>query len=582
MSQENKTAGPRCKIICNGHLLKVEQNLFDFLKYAMSGEPKSWLGPEDKIWIDAISINQDNLAERSAQVRLMAEIYKAARAVLVWLGNDDHNDDDNDDDNDTQYVVELLKRISDTPKEKMSELKKLQIHHLEFLEVFGRSGGSAERWQSLKKMFSRTWFSRVWIIQEIAFSTSIMVLYGRYSLPWEDCVKACEFLSYSVVGDLQTSRETPFTGSNADILSQFQQSNSNDLLNVLVYTRPFEASDPKDKIFAVLGLATLGATQVPAMEIIRVDYGLTPAEVFLETTWAIIENSKNMNIIAEVEDPRLKNITDAPTWVPDFSSVHRPSIYHQSQALKADGGLKQSLTSLSNRRWLGTAAYRLGDVVASAGLGIAQPFTEYFSKILVLLFDLSPKYITGEDRLEVLWRTMIQNGSEWVSPAPASTAQSFRDWVLVSLAMAANEKVKPAATQECIDTMIAQLETYSESDLTGIMPEHIRGAIKTLQSTLDRNSYEVLESAGKYGQELLYYRHMRIFRTDTGLLGLGQPSLRTANSLWIIPGVSVPMVLQATGPENHFNVVGPAYVYGVMNGEALERDQLELKSIILE
>ena len=151
-------------------------------------------------------------------------------------------------------------------------------------------------------------------------------------------------------------------------------------------TRSFEASDPRDKIFAVFGLATLGRTLLPTTEIIRVDYELTPAEVFLETAWAMIKKSKDLNFLAEVEDPHLRNITDIPTWVPDFSSVHRPSIYHQSLTFNADGGLKRSLTSLSNPRLLGTAAYRLGEVVYADSLGVNEPFIECFPRMLIPLF----------------------------------------------------------------------------------------------------------------------------------------------------------------------------------------------------
>jgi hypothetical protein len=75
---------------------------------------------------------------------------------------------------------------------------------------------------------------------------------------------------------------------------------------------------------------------------------------------------------------------------------------------------------------------------------------------------------------------------------------------------------------------------------------------------------------------------MRIFKTNNGLLGLGQPSLQKDDSLWIIPGVSIPMVLHSTGAEDRFNVVGPAYVHGIMNGEAVEWDWLDRRSIILE
>ena len=39
-----------------------------------------------ELWIDAVCINQDDDDERSAQVSLMADIYKKATSVCVWLG----------------------------------------------------------------------------------------------------------------------------------------------------------------------------------------------------------------------------------------------------------------------------------------------------------------------------------------------------------------------------------------------------------------------------------------------------------------------------------------------------------------
>lgn len=40
------------------------------------------------MWIDAICINQMDLNERAQQVQLMAEIYRKASLVVVWLGED--------------------------------------------------------------------------------------------------------------------------------------------------------------------------------------------------------------------------------------------------------------------------------------------------------------------------------------------------------------------------------------------------------------------------------------------------------------------------------------------------------------
>ena len=45
------------------------------------------------IWIDAICINQQDIDERSAQVKNMGVIYKQATAVIVWLGSGTREED---------------------------------------------------------------------------------------------------------------------------------------------------------------------------------------------------------------------------------------------------------------------------------------------------------------------------------------------------------------------------------------------------------------------------------------------------------------------------------------------------------
>jgi hypothetical protein len=42
--------------------------------------------PPLPIWVDAVCINQQDLLERSQQVRMMGDIYSSARNVVIWLG----------------------------------------------------------------------------------------------------------------------------------------------------------------------------------------------------------------------------------------------------------------------------------------------------------------------------------------------------------------------------------------------------------------------------------------------------------------------------------------------------------------
>jgi hypothetical protein len=43
----------------------------------------------------------------------------------------------------------------------------------------------------------------------------------------------------------------------------------------------------------------------------------------------------------------------------------------------------------------------------------------------------------------------------------------------------------------------------------------------------------------------------------------------------------VPLVLRNTDVENRFIVVGPTYVYGIMQGEALIGRESEMRTILL-
>ncbi|KAL8903800.1 MAG: hypothetical protein Q9207_003692 [Kuettlingeria erythrocarpa] len=63
--------------------LLVTENPFLFLRRATcAGTSEAW-------WIDAICINQEDVLERSGQVRKLGDIYAAAIKVIIWLGDED-------------------------------------------------------------------------------------------------------------------------------------------------------------------------------------------------------------------------------------------------------------------------------------------------------------------------------------------------------------------------------------------------------------------------------------------------------------------------------------------------------------
>src|SRR5271170_2448266 len=74
-------------IVVNDTPFKVTANLFYALRRIRSPEI------EQHLWVDAICVDQFNLAERASQVRLMRDIYRNAKEVVIWLGEEEGSTD---------------------------------------------------------------------------------------------------------------------------------------------------------------------------------------------------------------------------------------------------------------------------------------------------------------------------------------------------------------------------------------------------------------------------------------------------------------------------------------------------------
>jgi hypothetical protein len=68
------------EIILNGKLFRVRENLYSFLRVAMERFPRT------PLWIDAISINQEDDDEKAKQVARMPDICHVGPETLMWLG----------------------------------------------------------------------------------------------------------------------------------------------------------------------------------------------------------------------------------------------------------------------------------------------------------------------------------------------------------------------------------------------------------------------------------------------------------------------------------------------------------------
>ncbi|KAL4906347.1 heterokaryon incompatibility protein-domain-containing protein [Aspergillus multicolor] len=131
-------------------------------------KPPPWSLPNRHIWIDAVCINQGDIAKRNAQVAMMSRIYSQAACVLVWLGPHDSL---------TRLVHEQVWRIctcSDkaafTDEDRAAFDKWFEQIHKQEPILPKREDRPDEdldtvdvKANAIQNFFNRAWFQRVWV-----------------------------------------------------------------------------------------------------------------------------------------------------------------------------------------------------------------------------------------------------------------------------------------------------------------------------------------------------------------------------------------------------------------------------------
>lgn len=239
-------------ITCNNTPFAITENLYSALRTLRASDDSS-----QYIWIDAMCINQLDMEERSRQVQNMLLIYRRAKRVIGWLGQAHPNTRD------------LLSVLGSSPKLRTRRLE----HYPDML-------------RALDDLYTRPWFTRMWVQQEIRAARELVLRCGELQFSW--CLELSDpehLLPPSPKMTRKPSRlpedtlsYTPFhTGlpfpnlrkeisyirsNNAAHLRCFelftQKDKSVDFVETLLITGLLQATDPKDYIYGILG--TLNAS----------------------------------------------------------------------------------------------------------------------------------------------------------------------------------------------------------------------------------------------------------------------------------------------------------------------------------
>ena len=250
-------------ISCDERLLHVTHNLYEALR-ALRRPSTSRL-----FWIDAICINQADLQERSHQVGIMRQIYSRAELVISWLGKEDEH---------TATAFQFIEKIiqNHVSADVSMHASPDAIWSKQTMDAMNMPHFPSHEWEALARMFERAYFRRIWVVQELVVSSKTVVRCGSLTIRWEHV----EYIARSLLATGWLGALKQAYGS--EVIPNFVQTISNSrasfsepkdgrgipLALLLGATRRFKATDPRDKVIAVVGLADHRTVGMPVSRIL--------------------------------------------------------------------------------------------------------------------------------------------------------------------------------------------------------------------------------------------------------------------------------------------------------------------------
>jgi Heterokaryon incompatibility protein (HET) len=196
-----------------------------------SSTPNHVQQPTEYFWIDQICVDQDNAPEKSQQIQRMGDIFSRAQLVISWLGPEDRSS------------LSTRLAMSGFPLwQQYLRATHQPITAIGFplLKVFK---------QEISAFLSRSYWSRLWIIQELVLSKAHFFLCGDWVITPNDLFPiyaSGEFQDWELsFWNVQTEAR-----GIMDIPSSLPK-----LVGLFHWTGEWHCQRPHDKVYGLLGLA---------------------------------------------------------------------------------------------------------------------------------------------------------------------------------------------------------------------------------------------------------------------------------------------------------------------------------------
>lgn len=537
-------------IRCNGRTIHTTRSLYIALQYLRQSDTAV------NIWVDQICINQDDLEEKTRQVILMGKIYQRAWNTHVWLGEEADNSSD---------VIDTLVAIKDALQYYRTDIGTGVGPDIEDFERLSIPAPDSPWWQYCCKFFCRPWFQRVWVIQEVALSRDVRLLCGRKCVSMDDLnLSALCLLDNDLERFLNPGRLTEDLENESGCMrirqiwdlttSQHQFPDQSTLLSTLIQTRGARATDPRDKVFGIMGL-----TATP----IHPDYSLSVSNVYTIAARRILASdcSRLEDLLCGVDHEIPQN--DSPTWVPDWSCPRQTIslgylISHRSHTPVSGSKLRWTIdldgTSLTISGIVLDSVKTIGapsEPILSDLPNRDSATCKYVQNCVHYAQSYCLSYYADSSLFEAFWKTLVADRDHsGFQKAPADYADIFA---------------------LLIDSATGHSPTFADQPV----PKR-RLTLGNLKVRRPSYLYREMQIAFKRA-----VKGRRFGTTARGCMGLFPRGTRLNDQISIFLGGYVPFVVRQCEYSSSYQLIGECYVHGIMEDQMMRTAELEPRDIVL-
>ncbi|KAF2492760.1 HET-domain-containing protein [Lophium mytilinum] len=511
--------------------LSITQNLASALQHI---DISGWF------WVDAVCINQSNDNEKTRQVQQMWNIFHEADHTAAWLGMADLPD------------TELIRTMQRSAQSNDTFESFYEYHNLFDVSKFGA-------------LTRRPYWRRVWIQQELQASETVWFWCGGNRFSRRDVIFHLDFLHWVEERRLQNRlmvghrndifddrasalrEDVDFRNTTTTIkghASHSQDAYSPPLRYVLaaayIWRTGLQASDPRDLVFALLGLSS------DASEIgIAADYSKPLKQVFLEVALALITQI-GLQVITWKNFTRTSGTPlKIRSWVPDWS---QPFLKPLAKFGRNDRRTRFEACAKTTSQSRFITSDEIHPIFCVSG-AIVDKIIAVGALNNLILAKSDLRHIQTTYRTQARWLDELQR----LSTLYASTHRGF-----------ANDDARWR-------TSVTNLELNKQGKYTLASDSMRRGYYLFVAGTLKhlaKLSDDVILALNYWKMLVAQCAGRRFFLAEKGHLGLGPPDAVPGHDVVILLGLNMPLVL-SKNEDGTYKLVGEAYIHGIMDGEAM-------------